>query len=64
MTHLIFFAPLSFQVALPQNAAGSTGEGLAEELSSGERDCPASPARSGAQPCFEKGLLFKMLKAQ
>lgn len=42
-------------VPVPQGAAGSSGEGLAEELSSGKHGCPASAALSGFQPRDEEG---------
>lgn len=42
-------------VPVPQGAAGPSGEGLAEELGSGERGCSASAALSGFQPRDEEG---------
>lgn len=49
------------QVSVPQGAAGSSGEGLVEELSSGEHGRSAPAARSGAQPRAEEGTIIDRL---
>lgn len=47
-------------VAVPAGAAGSTGEGLAEELGSGQHGRPASAPLSGRQPRGEEGTSLRL----
>lgn len=46
---------VSVSVCVPQSAAGPPGEGLDEELRSGERSSSASAALSRIQPGAEEG---------